>query len=69
MKQYEYRKLRGRIVEICGSSKAFSEKIGLSEVTLSNKLNGKSGFSQGDIETWAKALDIDPSEYGVYFFA
>lgn len=69
MRTYEYRKLRGRIVEKYATSKVFAEKIGLSETSLSSKLNCKTGFSQEDIEKWADALDIKPEEYGIYFFA
>lgn len=66
---YEYRKLRGRIVEKCGSQRAFSEKVGASYVVVSNHLRGLSGFSQEDIVKWSEALDIKPEEYGAYFFA
>lgn len=65
---YKYRKLRGRIVEKFGCIRNFSKEVGLSTVNISRKLNGKSGFSQSDMDAWAKLLDIELSEYGVYFF-
>lgn len=68
-KRYEYRKLRGRIVEKYGSIRKFTEDTGLSLTTVSLKLNCKVGFSQEDVEDWAKLLDITPTEYGTYFFA
>lgn len=66
---YEYRKLIGRIIEKFGTRKAFAEYLKLSENSMSKKLNGVTAFSQSDIETWCKALDIELSEAGVYFFA
>ena len=66
---YEYKKLRGRIVEKYGSLSAFCEHLDYSRVTVSNKMNGKYGFTQEDIETWAELLDIAPEDYGSYFFA
>lgn len=65
---YEYAKLRGRIVEKFGTLYAFAEKIGISNVGMSKKLNGKIGFSQQDIEEWAKELEIPKAEYIDYFF-
>lgn len=67
--EYKYNKLRGRIVEKFGSLSAFSEHLDISRVSASYKMNGKVGFTQEDIETWAKLLDIDPDDYGSYFFA
>ena len=66
---YEYRKLKGRIVEKFGTQEKFAQHIGKSTVTVSQKLNCYKGFSQKDIEEWAKALDISKNEYSAYFFA
>lgn len=66
---YEYRKLIGRIVEKYGTRKAFAEAIGISENSMSLKLNGKTGFSRDEMARWGKLLDIDVSEFGDYFFA
>lgn len=65
---YEYAKLRGRIIEKYGTLYAFAEKLGISTVGMSKKLNGKIGFSQQDIEEWAKELEIPKAEYIDYFF-
>lgn len=67
--QYEYRKLRGRIVEIFGSQGKFAEELKVTENTVSRKLNGSVGFSQDDIILWSKMLKIEKEELGVYFFA
>lgn len=66
---YEYRKLKGRIIEKFGTRKAFAEYLKLSENSMSKKLNGITSFSQSDIITWCEALDIDISDAGPYFFA
>ena len=68
MCEYKYRKLIGRIVEVYGTRKAFANVIGISENSLSLKLNGKTGFSQEDINKWSKMLNISPAEYGSFYF-
>lgn len=67
-KTYKYNKLRGRIVEKYRTLDAFSDALGLSRVSVSYKMNGKTGFSQEDIIKWSDLLDITASEYGIYFF-
>ena len=66
---FEYRKLRGRIVEKFGTYGNFAEKINVSMVTVSNKLRGVTQFSQDDIVLWCEALEIPLSDSGAYFFA
>lgn len=67
---FDYSKLRGRITEKFGSIKAFAEAYGLSNVTMSKKLNGKVAISPEDIMKMStpELLDIQPSEYHLYFF-
>lgn len=65
----EYNKLRGRIVEKYGTQGAFANAIGISQVSLSRKLNCETGLSQSDIINWANALDIAVEDYGAYFFS
>ena len=65
---FDYSKLRGRIKEKYGSEKAFAEAMGLSQATLSLKLNGESATSCAQAMTWAQALQIGIDEMGVYFF-
>ena len=69
MVKFEYRKLRGKIIEVYKSQILFAEKLGVSEVTVSNKLNQKTQFNQDDIITWCYALGIDLTDAGMYFFA
>ena len=67
--QKNYLKLRGRIVEIYGNQKKFSEKIKTSRQTISYNLNGKRNFTEKSIILWANALKIPESEIGSYFYA
>lgn len=67
--EYTYKKLKGKIKEVYDTQSAFAKALGLSENSLSNKLNGKIGLSQEDIELWSELLNIDKAEIGTYFFA
>ena len=66
---FEYNALRGRIVEKFGTQARFAQALGISQTTMSEKMNCKSGFSQMDIENWRKLLDIEAVDIGRYFFA
>lgn len=65
---FDYRKLRGKIVEIYGSQTAFVEAFGVSENTFSLKMNNKVRFSANDIIKICRMLDIPKNEIGEYFF-
>ena len=65
---FAYNKLRGRIIEICGSQAEFSKRVGQSEQSITAKLSGKSSFTQENIITWSEVLDIDQNDIGSYFF-
>jgi len=64
----EFRKLKGRIVEICGSQLEFSKRVGLSENIISQKLNGQCGITQDNVYDWCNVLEIDQNDIGAYFF-
>ena len=66
---FEYNKLRGRIVEKYGTQAKFAQELGISSTAMSEKMTGKTTFSQRDIERWRKLLDIDSEDIGKYFFA
>lgn len=66
--KYDYTDLRQLILEKFGTCKAFGQKTGYSQVNVSHRLMGHIGLSQNDIVKWSKALGIDKSEYGRYFF-
>lgn len=65
---FDYRKLRGRIIEKYGSQTAFVEKYGVSENTFSMKMNNKIRFTSDDIIKISEMLDIPKEDVGVYFF-
>lgn len=65
---YDYAKLSGRIVERYGTQADFAKAIGLSERSISLKLNGKLGWKQQEMAKSCELLDIRPEEIGSYFF-
>lgn len=65
---YKYRKLRGRIIEKFGTQAEFAKEIGLSTNSLSQKMTGKVGLSQTDINEWSALLEISTDQIGEYFF-
>ena len=65
---FDYRKLRGKIVEVYGSQTAFVKAFGVSENTFSMKVNNKVRFSANDIIKICRMLDIPKNEIGEYFF-
>lgn len=66
---YNYSKLLGRIVEKVGTQSSFAEKMGLSERSISLKLNGKVGWKQSEISQACEVLEICDSDIPGYFFA
>lgn len=66
---YNYRKLLGRITEIFGTQAKFAEAMGISEHTISIKLNGKSEWKQPEIAKACQLLNIPIREMHAYFFA
>lgn len=65
---YNYSKLLGRIVEKVGTQGMFAEAIGLSERTVSLKLNGKIDWKQSEIADACRVLDIRDRDIPLYFF-
>lgn len=68
-KKYNFSKLNGKIVEVFGTQLAFAEAIGLSEMTISKKMNGKRPWKQTDMAKACEVLGIPISEIPAYFFA
>lgn len=65
----KYRKLKGRIIEVCGSQREFCKVAGIkTESLLSRKLNGLCAITQDDVFTWANILKLSAQDIGVYFF-
>ena len=65
----KYQKLRGRIVEKFGTQEAFCKELGISSVTMSSRMTGKTGFTYNDIIEWSSLLDIPTEEIGEFFYA
>ena len=67
--EYDYSKLLGRIREKCGGQIEFARKMGVSERTISLKLNNKIPWKQPEMTKAAQILDFSTDEIQSYFFA
>lgn len=65
---YNYSKLRGKAIEKCGTLGKFAGIMGISKVSVSNKLMNKTPWGQDEIVKACNILDIKPKEIGAYFF-
>ena len=68
-KSFDYSKLSGKIIEVCGSWRAFSARMNLSEPTISKKKNGKIEWTQCEMSNACDVLGIEKSEIPSYFFS
>jgi transcriptional regulator with XRE-family HTH domain len=69
MKMRVNQKLKGKIVECFGTQKAFSDACGMSLVSISKKLNGKTSLSTVEIKEWSQLLGIQAKDYVKFFFS
>lgn len=67
--EFDYCKLRGKIKEVFGTQDSFAERLGISHVSLSQRLNNARQFSQGEIKKSCLVLGISPEDIPAYFFA
>jgi len=65
---YNYAKLNGKIVEICGSQIEFAKQMGLSERSISLKLNNKRLWKQSEMLKASEVLGISLDDLHSYFF-
>lgn len=65
---FDYSKLRGKIREVYGTQFDFAEAMGMSAVSLSEKLNNKTQFTQKEIDEACELLQIKKEEIPIYFF-
>ncbi|MCI8486821.1 MAG: DUF739 family protein [Clostridia bacterium] len=66
--EYDYSKLRGKIVEKFGSISAFCQEIELSEPSIHSKLKHRTEFTQSQIIKSCILLDIQLKDMFIYFF-
>lgn len=68
--EFDYSKLRGRMVEKHGSVSAVAKMLGISVGTMSSKLSNTSRFKTEEIYRLCQAdcLDIPDEEIRAYFF-
>ena len=66
--EYDYSKLNGKIREVFGKCAAFAMAMGLSERSLSLKLNNKRSWKQPEIDRACELLGILPVDVWDYFF-
>lgn len=67
--KFNYSKLKGKIVEKYGTQAAFCNAMGMSERTLTLKLNNRVDWKQSEIIKACELLDIPPNEVNDYFFS
>lgn len=65
---YNYSKLKGRVTECFDTQENFANAMGMSRVSISQKLNNISYFSQYEIDKSCELLSIDTTEIPTYFF-
>ena len=66
--EFDYSKLKGKIVEKYGSQGNFADAIPVSENQLSSYMTGKKRFTTRIIDRMVVLLDIPVGEIGSYFF-
>lgn len=65
---FDYSALSGRIREFYGTQGAFGKALGVSERTISLKMNGVICWKQTEIADACALLKIDEGQIAKYFF-
>ena len=68
MMGFDYRKLRGKIKEVCNTQANFAAAIGLGRTSLNQRLNNILDFSQSEMEKTAEVLGFRKEDIPTYFF-
>ncbi len=63
-----YSKLCGRICEIFGTQRKFAIAMGISEHSISKKLNGEICWKQTEIKKACDVLNLSVTDIPLYFF-
>ncbi len=64
-----YNRLIGKIAEVCRTRAKYAEQLGIAEGTLTNKLAGRTDFTQSEIDKSCEILNINKIDIPVYFFS
>lgn len=65
---FDFKKLRARMIEKYGSQTEFAKAYGVSENTMSRKMQNKVPFSSDDVIKISEMLGISKDDVGSYFF-
>lgn len=65
---YDYSKLKGKLREKGLTYKTFGEKIGISETSVSERMNNNAQFTQEEMEKTMMILTEPLSRVDEYFF-
>ena len=65
---YRYIKLSGKIVECFGTQYNFAVAMGMSERSMSLRLNGRIPWKSTDIDKAVELLGLDQDDITSYFF-
>lgn len=62
---FDRNKLKGKIKEVFSTQQNFAKAVGMSESSISSRLNNETELSNKEIRVWAEKLDIleNISEY------
>ena len=63
------RKIKGRMAEKDMTQKDIAKILGIKPSTASQKINNVRPISLNEAEKLCEALEIEASDFGVYFFA
>lgn len=66
--EFDYQKLKGKIVEKTKNQENLASQMGVTKQSLNQKLNNKVAFKQSDIVTISTLLEISKVEIPEYFF-
>ena len=66
--EYNYKKLKQRILEIYNSIEQFSQAMHIAPDLLQEKLSSQSEFTADEIKKAYEILELSPEEIRLYFF-
>lgn len=65
---YDYSRLKRKIIEVCGTQYEFAKRIGLSDRSVSFKMQNKRDWKQREIEAAIEVLGIARNDIPKYFY-